>query len=116
MFLSDSSWYHNRTRRSTLHDFYEHGADSHYHYGLVIDCGSSGSRIFIYYWPPHNGNPDELLQIKQMIDSRGNPVRMKIKPGRVSALINYTTSYFSIFFISLWKDEPSMLLERAPLN
>ena len=75
------NWYHNRTRRFASTDFYEHGADSHYHYGIVIDCGSSGSRVFIYYWPPHNGNPDELLQIKQMKDSRGNPVRMKIKPG-----------------------------------
>ena len=82
--MSDSSWYHNRTKRLTSHDFYEHGADSHYHYGIVIDCGSSGSRVFIYYWPPHNGNPDELLQIKQMKDSRGNPARMKIKPGIAS--------------------------------
>jgi len=61
--------------------------DSHYHYGIVIDCGSSGSRVFIYYWPPHNGNPDELLQIKQMKDSRGNSVRMKIKPG-ISSNVN----------------------------
>lgn len=80
------SWYHNRTRRYTSTDFYEHGADSHYHYGIVIDCGSSGSRVFIYYWPPHNGNPDELLQIKQMKDSRGNAVRMKIKPGMISKI------------------------------
>lgn len=81
------NWYPNRTRRFTSTDFYEHGADSHYHYGIVVDCGSSGSRVFIYYWPPHNGNPDELLQIKQMKDPRGNPVRMKIKPG---ILIKYT--------------------------
>lgn len=80
------SWYHNRTKRYTSTDFYEHGEDSHYHYGIVIDCGSSGSRVFIYYWPPHNGNPDELLQIKQMKDSRGNAVRMKIKPGMVSEI------------------------------
>lgn len=87
LFISDSRLYHNRTKRLTSHDFYEHGPDSHHHYGLVIDCGSSGSRVFIYYWPPHNGNPDELLQIKQMKDSRGNPVRMKIKPG-ISSLVD----------------------------
>ncbi|XP_073239476.1 ectonucleoside triphosphate diphosphohydrolase 4-like isoform X1 [Porites lutea] len=87
LFMSDSSWYRSRTRRFTYHDFYKHGADSNYHYGIVIDCGSSGSRVFIYYWPPHNGNPDELLQIKQMVDSRGNPVRMKIKPG-ISSLVD----------------------------
>ena len=74
--------YHFRTRRFDLVvSSDEHGDDSDYHYGIVVDCGSSGSRVFIYYWPPHNGNPDELLKIKQMKDSRGNPVRMKIKPG-----------------------------------
>lgn len=87
----------NRTRRFASTDFYEHGADSHHHYGIVIDCGSSGSRVFIYYWPPHNGNPDELLQIKQMKDTRGNPVRMKIKPGIIfrTDSMNYICSISS---------------------
>ena len=80
-FISNSTWNSNKTKRFVSQDFYEHGINSHYHYGIVIDCGSSGSRVFIYYWPPHNGNPDDLLQIKQMKDSRGNPARMKIKPG-----------------------------------
>ena len=60
-----------------IHD--EH--TSTFNYGVVIDCGSSGSRVFIYYWPPHTGKKNELLQIKQMIDLDGNPVRLKIKPG-----------------------------------
>lgn len=89
LFFLNHNWYPNRTRRFTSTDFYEHGADSHYHYGIVIDCGSSGSRVFIYYWPPHNGNRDELLQIKQMKDPRGNPVRMKIKPGIIIKLWSY---------------------------
>ena len=54
---------------------------SKFNYGVVVDCGSSGSRVFIYYWPPHTGKKNELLQIKQMIDLDGNPVRLKIKPG-----------------------------------
>ncbi|XP_066918100.1 ectonucleoside triphosphate diphosphohydrolase 4-like [Clytia hemisphaerica] len=54
---------------------------SKFNYGVVIDCGSSGSRVFIYYWPPHTGKKNELLKIKQMIDLDGNPVRLKIKPG-----------------------------------
>ncbi|KAJ7994195.1 hypothetical protein DPEC_G00263390 [Dallia pectoralis] len=50
-------------------------------YGLVVDCGSSGSRVFVYCWPRHNGNPDDLLHIRQMRDQHRKPVVMKIKPG-----------------------------------
>lgn len=50
-------------------------------YGIVVDCGSSGSRVFVYYWPPHNGNPHTLLDIRQMRDHDRKPVVKKIKPG-----------------------------------
>lgn len=50
-------------------------------YGIVVDCGSSGSRVFVYYWPPHNGNPHTLLDIRQMKDRDHKPVVKKIKPG-----------------------------------
>lgn len=50
-------------------------------YGVVLDCGSSGSRVFVYYWPPHNGNPHTLLDIRQMKDRDRTPVVKKIKPG-----------------------------------
>ncbi|XP_053194361.1 ectonucleoside triphosphate diphosphohydrolase 7-like [Scomber japonicus] len=50
-------------------------------YGIVVDCGSSGSRVFVYYWPPHNGNPHTLLDIRQMRDRERKPVVKKIKPG-----------------------------------
>uniref|UniRef100_UPI0037E83759 ectonucleoside triphosphate diphosphohydrolase 7-like n=1 Tax=Semicossyphus pulcher TaxID=241346 RepID=UPI0037E83759 len=50
-------------------------------YGIVVDCGSSGSRVFVYYWPPHNGNPHSLLDIRQMKDRDRKPVVKKIKPG-----------------------------------
>ncbi|XP_003228948.2 ectonucleoside triphosphate diphosphohydrolase 4 isoform X2 [Anolis carolinensis] len=50
-------------------------------YGIMVDCGSSGSRIFVYWWPRHNGNPHDLLDIKQMRDKNRQPVVMKIKPG-----------------------------------
>ncbi|NWY64310.1 ENTP7 diphosphohydrolase, partial [Erithacus rubecula] len=55
--------------------------DSSLNYGVVVDCGSSGSRIFVYFWPPHNGNPHDLLDIKQMRDRNSRPVVKKIKPG-----------------------------------
>eukprot|EP00063_Salmo_salar_P011067 XP_013985902.1 PREDICTED: ectonucleoside triphosphate diphosphohydrolase 7-like isoform X1 [Salmo salar] len=50
-------------------------------YGIVVDCGSSGSRVYVYYWPPHHGNLHTLLDIRQMRDHDRHPVVMKIKPG-----------------------------------
>lgn len=55
--------------------------DTQLNYGIVVDCGSSGSRVFVYFWPPHNGNPHDLLDIKQMRDRSSKPVVKKIKPG-----------------------------------
>ena len=55
--------------------------DSDLYYGIVIDCGSSGSRLYIYTWPEHSGKENELLQIKQLLDSKGRPVVKKLEPG-----------------------------------
>lgn len=55
--------------------------DTSLSYGVVVDCGSSGSRVFVYVWPPHNGHPHDLLDIRQMRDRRSRPVVMKVKPG-----------------------------------
>ena len=55
--------------------------DLNLHYGVVIDCGSSGSRLYIYVWPNHSGKPNELLQIKQLLDEKGEPVVKRIEPG-----------------------------------
>ncbi|KAK7929810.1 hypothetical protein WMY93_006205 [Mugilogobius chulae] len=60
-------------------------------YGVVVDCGSSGSRVFVYYWPPHNGNPHTLLDIRQMRDKERKAVVLKIKPG-ISTLAKTPTS------------------------
>ena len=56
-------------------------SDSSLSFGVVIDCGSSGSRLFVYCWPPHDGEPGRLLNIRLMLDSNSNPVVMKIEPG-----------------------------------
>ncbi|XP_069140277.1 ectonucleoside triphosphate diphosphohydrolase 7-like isoform X2 [Argopecten irradians] len=50
-------------------------------YGIVIDCGSSGSRIYVYFWPPHSGNARDLLNIQQLMGPDGKPVVKKITPG-----------------------------------
>lgn len=63
-------------------------------YGLVVDCGSSGSRVFVYCWPRHNGNPHDLLDIRQMRDQHRKPVVMKIKPGKLpSAWLHVNQKY-----------------------
>lgn len=51
------------------------------HYGIVIDCGSSGSRVYVYYWPGHTGNPKDLLKVQQLNDENGEAVVKKVSPG-----------------------------------
>lgn len=50
-------------------------------YGIIVDAGSSGSRGFVYVWPPHSGNPRQLLRIEPLTDDLGYPVLKKITPG-----------------------------------
>lgn len=50
-------------------------------YAIVIDAGSSGSRIYIYIWPPHNGDVEHLLNIHQLTDDFNRPLVKKITPG-----------------------------------
>ena len=61
-------------------------------YGVVVDLGSSGSRVFVYFWPPHDGATSELLNIQQMRDSNADPVVKKISPGN---RIGYSTHSMS---------------------
>lgn len=49
---------------------------------MIIDAGSSGSRVFIYTWPPHNGISNELLQITPLHNSNKEPLLKKIEPGK----------------------------------
>ena len=67
-------------------------------YGLVVDCGSSGSRVFVYCWPRHNGNPHDLLDIRQMRDQHRKPVVMKIKPGGLLAC----SLHLCPSFVNIW--------------
>ncbi|CAF0886637.1 unnamed protein product [Didymodactylos carnosus] len=55
--------------------------NSNVHYGVVVDCGSSGTRLYIYVWPEHSGKKNNLLQIKQLLDKQGVPIVKKLEPG-----------------------------------
>ena len=55
------------------------GRDS---YGIVMDLGSSGSRVHLFHWAPHNGDPSKLLKIDSLTDSQEIPFIKKSTPGR----------------------------------
>ncbi|OWF42723.1 ectonucleoside triphosphate diphosphohydrolase 7-like [Mizuhopecten yessoensis] len=86
MYLVGSTGYHSSTDTHGSHRSVPTG-DPHpvlgpgVRYGIVIDCGSSGSRIYVYFWPPHSGNARDLLNIQQLMGQDGKPVVKKITPG-----------------------------------
>lgn len=51
-----------------------------HNFAVVIDAGSSGSRVFVYHWPKHDGDPSHLLKIDQLFKN-GEPVVKKVEPG-----------------------------------
>jgi Golgi nucleoside diphosphatase len=49
------------------------------HYAIVIDAGSSGSRVFLYLWP--TPNPYKIVEVAPMTYDNGNLVHKKVTPG-----------------------------------
>ncbi|RWS12840.1 ectonucleoside triphosphate diphosphohydrolase 7-like protein [Dinothrombium tinctorium] len=66
-----------------LYEYAENVQNMRYklHYAVVIDAGSSGSRVHIYTWPPHSGDIRQLLNIKMLKDQFGKDVYEKVSPG-----------------------------------
>ena len=56
------------------------------HYAVVIDAGSSGSRAYLYAWPSHSGNVQDLLKIQPLAGQmkaggQTKPLVAKVTPG-----------------------------------
>ena len=54
--------------------------ESKWHYGIVVDAGSSGSRAYLYHWPSKS-QPTDLLSIKPLMDSFKQPLVKTVTPG-----------------------------------
>ena len=64
---------------NTFVSFAGAGRDS---FGIVMDLGSSGSRVHLFHWAPHSGDPSKLLKIDSLTDSQEIPLIKKSTPGK----------------------------------
>lgn len=58
-----------------------------YHYGVVIDAGSSGSRIHVYKWPPKT-HENKLPNITKLYSNKTEPGISSFKDN-INGLDNY---------------------------
>ena len=70
-------------------------------YGIVVDAGSSSSKIHLFQWPLHDGDPDKLLTIKPVVDELGDPRIKKVEPGKPVKLVYPTQTRFMLWTTTL---------------
>lgn len=67
-------------------------------YGIIIDAGSTGSRLFLYSWRFRSDS--KIIEIAVVIDSLGRPVVKKVSPGLSTFSDNPEGTSGNIFKIS----------------
>lgn len=50
-------------------------------YAIIVDAGSSGSRLFVYRIPTHENGDNSLPPITLCLDAEGKPLTKKVNPG-----------------------------------
>lgn len=71
-----------------------------FQYGVMLDAGSSGTRVYLYKWPP--GHTNGLLRIEQMKDKAGKILAMVTSPGLSAYADNPLSAYKSIKSLLLY--------------
>lgn len=64
---------------------------------MLIDAGSSGSRVHLYTWPQFSGDTRGLIKVKMVKDAKGHELSQKITPGLSSLASNPQDAFKYIY-------------------
>ncbi|KAI9226181.1 MAG: nucleoside phosphatase GDA1/CD39 [Piptocephalis tieghemiana] len=83
-------------------------------YGLIIDAGSSGSRIHAYKWLRSSAHQHHI-QIEPVLTNKGKPFAHKIKPGISSLRPEQVPTYMEHLIGNATQVIPKEVLSTTPI-